>query len=168
MTQRPTLTLRHRVWRVGDEAGCSDCPAVQQERAAETYGAADGRSRCSPWPLTAALGSAGRGGVVRLLFSVCLGLTLVSQPAYAQTPSAVSTTDRHHPFVEHAESRYRQYLASESEGDVAAYKAVRTRQANERVMENLKRMEKSETDLGPMLLPVIQSELAWSRASVAM
>ncbi len=89
--------------------------------------------------------------MVRLLFSVCLGLTLVSQPACAQTPSAVSTTDRHHPFVEHAESRYRQYLASESEGDAAAYKAVRTRQANERVMENLKRMGKSETDLGPML-----------------
>jgi hypothetical protein len=87
----------------------------------------------------------------RLLFSLCLGLTLISQPTYAQTPSAVSTTDRRHPFVEHAEGRYKQYLASESQGDAAAYKGVRTRQAYERVVDQLKGMGKSESDLGPML-----------------
>jgi hypothetical protein len=89
--------------------------------------------------------------VLRLLFSICLGLTLVSQPTYAQTPSAVTTADHHHPFVEHAESRYRQYLASEGRGDTAAYKEVRTRQAYELTMEQLKKLGKAESDLGPML-----------------
>ena len=89
--------------------------------------------------------------MLKLLFSLCLGLTLVSQPTYAQTPSAVSTADRHHPFVEHAESRYRQYLASQSQGDTAAYKEVRTRQAYETTMEQLKKLGKAESDLGPML-----------------
>jgi hypothetical protein len=89
--------------------------------------------------------------VSRLLFSVCLGLTLASQPACAQTPAAVSTTDRHHPFVQHAESRYRQYLASERRGDAAAFKELRTKQANDKVMENLRTMGKPESELGPML-----------------
>jgi hypothetical protein len=88
---------------------------------------------------------------VRLLFSVCLGFILVSQPAYAQTPSAVSTADHHHPFVEHAESRYRQYLESESRGDTDAYREVRTKQAYELTMEQLKKLGKAESDLGPML-----------------
>ena len=87
----------------------------------------------------------------RLLFSVCLGLILGSQSAYAQTPSAASTADRHHPFVQHAESRYRQYLASETRGDTVAYKEVRTRQAYELTLEQLKKMGKADSDLGPML-----------------
>ena len=87
----------------------------------------------------------------RLLFSVCLGLILVSQVTYAQTPSAASTADRRHPFVQHAESRYRQYLASESLGDTGAYKEVRTRQAYELTLEQLKKMGKADSDLGPML-----------------
>ena len=89
--------------------------------------------------------------MLRLLFSVCVGLTLVSQATSAQTPSAVSTADRHHPFVEHAERRYGQYLASESQGDTAAYEEVRTRQAYETTMEQLKKLGKAESDLGPML-----------------
>ena len=88
---------------------------------------------------------------MRLLFSVCVGLTLVSQATSAQTPSAVSTADRHHPFVEHAERRYGQYLASESQGDTAAYKQVRTRQAYETTMEQLKTLGKADSDLGLML-----------------
>ena len=95
--------------------------------------------------------SRGGNGVSRLLFMVCLGLTLVSQTTYAQTPSAVNTADRHHLFVEHAESRYRQYLASESRGDTAAYKEVRTRQAYELTMEQLQKLGKAESDLGSML-----------------
>jgi hypothetical protein len=87
----------------------------------------------------------------RLLFSVCLGLILVSQATYAQTPSAASTADRRHPFVQHAESRYRQYLASERLGDTAAYKEVRTRRAYEGTLEQLKKMGKADSDLGPML-----------------
>ena len=87
----------------------------------------------------------------RLLFSVCLGLILVAQPAYAQTPAAASTTDRHHPFVQHAESRYRQYLASETRGDTVAYKEVRTRQAYELTLEQLKKMGKADSELAPML-----------------
>ena len=89
--------------------------------------------------------------MLRLLFSVCVGLTLVSQAISAQTPSAVSTADRRHPFVEHAERRYRQYLASESQGDTAAYKEVRTRQAYETTMQQLKQLGKAESDLGLML-----------------
>src|SRR5437867_12438297 len=81
----------------------------------------------------------GGGGVLKLLVSLCIGLILVSQATSAQTPSAVSTADRHHPFVEHAERRYRQYLASESQGDTAAYKQVRTRQAYETTIEQLKK-----------------------------
>jgi len=92
-----------------------------------------------------------RSGVWRLLFSVCLGLILVSHLTYAQTPAAMSTADRHHPFVEHAEGRYRQYLASESRGDTAEYKEVRTRQAYELTMEQLKKLGKAESELGPML-----------------
>jgi len=89
--------------------------------------------------------------VLRRLFSLCVGLILVSQATSAQTPSAVSTADRHHPFVAHAEKRYRQYLASESQGDAAAYKEVRTRQAYETTMEQLKKLGKAESELGPML-----------------
>jgi hypothetical protein len=89
--------------------------------------------------------------VSRLLFSVCLGLILGSQSAYAQTPSAASTADRHHPFVQHAESRYRRYLASETRGDTVAYKEVRTRQAYELTLEQLKKMGKADSDLGPTL-----------------
>ena len=87
----------------------------------------------------------------RLLFSVCVGLILVSQSTYAQTPSAASTADRHHPFVQHAEGRYHQYLASETRGDTAAYKEIRTRQAYELTLEQLKKMGKVDSDLGPML-----------------
>ena len=89
--------------------------------------------------------------MLRRLFSLCVGLILVSQATSAQTPSAVSTADRHHPFVAHAEKRYRQYLASESQGDAAAYKEVRTRQAYETTMEQLKKLGKAESELGPML-----------------
>jgi len=63
----------------------------------------------------------------------------------------VTTADNHHPFVEHAESRYRQYRASEGRGDTAAYKEVRTRQAYELTMEQLKKLGKAESDFGPML-----------------
>jgi hypothetical protein len=105
----------------------------------------------------------GRGDVLRLLFSLCVGLTLVSQATSAQTPSAVSTADRHHPFVEHAERRYRQYLASESQGDTAAYKEVRTRQAYETTMEQLKKLGKAESDLGPMLKRVASMQSDVSR-----
>jgi hypothetical protein len=89
--------------------------------------------------------------VLSLLFSLSVGLALVSQATRAQTPPAVSTADRHHPFVQHAEGRYRQYLASESQGDPAAYKEVRTRQAYAITMEQLKKLGKAQSDLGPML-----------------
>lgn len=89
--------------------------------------------------------------MLRMLFSLCLGLALVLTPTYAQTPRAVGTTDRHDPFVTHAESRYLKYLESVSRGDVIAYKAVLTRKANEAVLEQLKKIGKSESDFGAML-----------------
>lgn len=88
---------------------------------------------------------------MRLLFLICAALTLVSQVTSAQTPSAVNTMDRHHPFVMHAEKRYGQYLASESQGDAAAYKELRTKQAFETTVEQLRKLGKAESDLGPML-----------------
>jgi len=99
---------------------------------------------------------------LRLLLSVCVGITLISQVAGAQIPSAVSTTDRHHPFVEHAEQRYRQYLTSESQGDAAAYKGVRTRQAYDTTMGQLKQLGKPDSDLGRMLKRVagMQSDVS--------
>lgn len=75
----------------------------------------------------------------------------MSQAAGAQTPSAANTTDRRHPFVQHAERRYQQYLTSERQGDTVAYKEVRTRQAYEGTMAQLKQLGKPESDLGPML-----------------
>jgi len=89
--------------------------------------------------------------MVRRFLSLCLGLLLIVPPTYAQAPPAASTTDRHHPFVEHAERRYRQYLAAESQGDAAAYKEVRTRQAYEMTMDQLTKMGKPAGELGPML-----------------
>ena len=99
---------------------------------------------------------------MRLLLSVCVGFVLMSQVAGAQTPSAVSTTDRRHPFVVHAERRYQQYLTSESQGDAASWKEVRTRQAYDTTMGQLKQMGKPESDLGPMLKRVagIQSDVS--------
>src|SRR5262245_11435896 len=104
-----------------------------------------------------------RRRVVLLLLSVCVGLTLTSQVAGAQTPSAVSTTDRRHPFVEHAERRYRQYLTSESQGDTAAFKEVRTRQAYDTTMGQLKQLGKPESELGPMLKRVADMQTDVSR-----
>src|SRR5262245_34715763 len=80
-----------------------------------------------------------------------LGLILVAPSAYAQTPSAVSTADRHHPFVKHVERRYTKYLAAENHGDTAAYREVRTRWAYETTMEQLKKLGKADSELGPML-----------------
>jgi hypothetical protein len=91
---------------------------------------------------------------VRLLFLLWLGLILAAQPAYAQTPPAVSTTDRHHPFVEHVERRYLRYLAAESQGDTAAYRELRTKWAYEATMEQLKKLGKAESELGSMLKSV--------------
>lgn len=89
--------------------------------------------------------------MLRLLFSLWLGLILVSQPTYAQTPLSVSTADRHHPFVEHVERRYTMYLAAENQGDAAAYREVRTRWPYETTMEQLKKLGKAESELGAML-----------------
>jgi len=89
--------------------------------------------------------------VLRILVPLCLALALVSQPAYAQAPPAASTTDRRHPFVTHAEGLYGQYVVSESKGDISAFKKLRTKQANQRVMENLRKLGKPESELGPML-----------------
>ena len=89
--------------------------------------------------------------MVRRLFPLWLGLILVSHFTYAQTPPAVSTADRHHPFVEHAEQRYAKYLAAENQGDTAAYKEVRTRWAYETTMEQLKKLGKAQSELGAML-----------------
>jgi hypothetical protein len=91
------------------------------------------------------------GGVVRRLCSLWLGLILVSQPTYAQAPAAVSTADRHHPFVEHVEGRYTKYLAAENQGDTAAYREVRSRWAYETTLEQLKKLGKAESELGSML-----------------
>ena len=88
---------------------------------------------------------------VRLLFSPWLALILVSQPTYAQTPAAVSTADRHHPFVEHVEGRYTKYLAAENRGDAAAYKELRTTWAYEATIDQLKKLGKAESELGAML-----------------
>ena len=90
---------------------------------------------------------------VRLFLLLCLGLLLLVPPTYAQTPPAASTTDRHHPFVEHAERRYRQYLAAENQGDAAAYKEVRTRQAYQMTMDQRTKMGKPPSALaqGPTL-----------------
>jgi hypothetical protein len=44
--------------------------------------------------------------------------------------------------VEHAERRYRQYLAAENQGDAAAYKEVRTRQAYQMTMDQRTKMGK--------------------------
>ena len=91
---------------------------------------------------------------MRLLFPLWLWLILVSQPTYAQTPPAVSTADRHHPFVEHVERRYMKYLAAEKQGDTVAYREVRTRWAYETTMEQLKRLGKAESEHGGMLKSV--------------
>jgi hypothetical protein len=88
------------------------------------------------------------------LFSLCLGLILLSQPVYAQTPPAVSTADHQHPFVQHAEKRYMQYLAAESQGDAAKYRELRTKWAYETTMRQLKQLGKAESELGPMLQQV--------------
>jgi hypothetical protein len=86
---------------------------------------------------------------MRLLFSLWLALILVfPQPSYAQTPAAVNTADRHHPFVEHVEARYTKYLAAESRGDAAAYRELRTRWAYETTMDQLKKLGKAESELG--------------------
>ena len=95
--------------------------------------------------------------------SLGLGLALIAQPTYAQTPPAVSTTDRHHPFVELAERRYGQYLASQSQGDAVAFKEVRTRQAYETTMGQLTKMGKSPSELGPMLKRVADLQTDVSR-----
>jgi hypothetical protein len=91
-----------------------------------------------------------------------LWLIMVAPPAYAQTPSAVSTADRHHPFVEHVERRYTKYLAAENQGDTAAYKEVRTRWAYETTLEQLKKLGKAESELGSMLKRVasLQSDVS--------
>jgi hypothetical protein len=88
---------------------------------------------------------------MRLLCPLWLGLILVSPPAYAQSPPAVSTVDRHHLFVKHVERRYAKYLAAESQGDTAAYREVRTRWAYETTLEQLKKLGKAESELGSML-----------------
>jgi hypothetical protein len=86
--------------RVGDAASRNVFPAVQQQRAAEPYGPADRGSRCSPQPLTAALGgsSAPRRGMVvkpriawtsRVRACVFLALVLLTAEASAQQPSKV-------------------------------------------------------------------------------
>jgi len=82
---------------------------------------------------------------------LAVGLILVSQPTFAQTPPAVSTVHRHHPFVQHVESRYAKYLAAETQGDTAAYREVRTKWAYETTIEQLKKLGKAESELGPML-----------------
>ena len=89
--------------------------------------------------------------MVRLLFPLWLGLILVAQSTDAQTPQAVSTADRHHPFIEHVERRYAKYLQAEHQGDTAAYREVRTRWAYETTLDQLKKLGKSESELGPML-----------------
>jgi hypothetical protein len=100
--------------------------------------------------------------MLRLLLALWLGLAPVWQSAHAQSPAAASTTDRHHPFVEHAEKRYRQYLASQSEGNVSAYKEVRTKRAYETTMEQLKKLGKAPSELGPMVKSVasLQTDIA--------
>jgi len=75
----------------------------------------------------------------------------------------VSTADRHHPFVEHAERRYQQYLTAESQGDAAAYEEVRTRQAYDTTMGQLKQLGKPQSDLGPMLKRVASRQTDVSR-----
>ena len=66
----------------------------------------------------------------------------------------MNTTDRHHPFVEHVERRYAKYLAAENQGDTGAYKEVRTKWAYETTLEQLKKLGKPESELGPMLKQV--------------
>ena len=65
--------------------------------------------------------------------------------------------------MEHAEKRYQQYLASESQGDATAYKQVRTRQAYDTTMGQLKQLGKPESDLGPMLKRVADMQSDVSR-----
>ena len=93
---------------------------------------------------------------------LAVGLILVSQPTFAQTPPAVSTVHRHHPFVQHVESRYAKYLAAETQGDTAAYREVRTKWAYETTIEQLKKLGKAESELGPMLKRVAD---LWSDVS---
>ena len=92
--------------------------------------------------------------VWRSTLAVLTGLIVGAAAVFAQTPPAASTTDRADPFVRHAEQRYQEYLDSEKRGDVAAYKRVRTRQAYEGTLENLQKMGKRPSDLGPMLKEV--------------
>jgi len=103
-----------------------------------------------------------RAGNFAWLCPLWLGLILVASPAYAQTPSAVSTADRHHPFVEHVEMRYTKYLAAENQGDPDAYREVRTRWAYETTLEQLKKLGKAESELGSMLKRVasLQSDVS--------
>jgi hypothetical protein len=92
----------------------------------------------------------------------CLVPFVLSPAAYAQTPAAVGTSDRNHPFVVHVEKRYAQYLAAERRGDVAAYKELRTKWAYETTLDQLRKMGKAESELGPMLKSVadLRSEVS--------
>ena len=49
------------------------------------------------------------------------------------------------------ERRYTKYLAAETQGDTAAYRELRTKWAYEATLEQLKKLGKAESELGPML-----------------
>lgn len=83
--------------------------------------------------------------VSAVLLAWCSGFTM------AQVPAAENTTDRNHPFVRHVEAVYAQLLKAEKEGDVALFKRTRAKVSVDLIMENLKRMGKTESDLGAML-----------------
>ena len=60
------------------------------------------------------------------------------------------------------ERRYTKYLAAENKGDTAAYREIRTRWAYETTLEQLKKLGKAESELGPMLKRVasLQSDVS--------
>ena len=90
-------------------------------------------------------------------------ISLASVEVLAQSAVAVNTTDRAHPFAKQAELIYQQYLDSERRGDVDSYKRTRTAETYEGTIENLKRMGKTASDLGPILIKLADRKTDLSR-----
>ena len=87
-----------------------------------------------------------------IIFSILIALNTIE--VSAQTAIATNTTDHGHPFVKQAELIYKKSLDAETRGDVELFKRTRTNAAVVGTLANLKRMEKSESDLSSMLKKV--------------
>ena len=72
--------------------------------------------------------------------------------AVAQVTLAKNTTQKSDPFVVQAEKAYVSHIAAEKSGDVNLYKRVRSKAAVDEILDDLKKRDKSESDLGAELI----------------